>query len=357
MVIDQAGATGLVAEKFRQAIANPDLRLELGSVATARQDRVGSRLGDLDPNCPGQWADKRLVSLEDLARGSDAPAVFSGLQTGPAAEYEDRIAKGRLVVTNASANRMRPDVALVNTFVNSGLIDELYWQDLPGRIIAGGNCLSTIICTPLAPIHSEIGITRMQAETLQGWSGTGARGVPEGVDEVTPIGGDEASKIESEPRKLLGKSMQEAADILISAQPKRGPWLRGHHAVIAAQLARGTSRAELEELWRQFRAPEALGAVKQELKAISQTERVNWPRKHQAIKPVKLVYGELVRYDTRPMRLTGVYPMRVKAHIKDFGQHDPGRIVLEAAGDNLMLGAVGGNLLNLIYARARGYLG
>jgi aspartate-semialdehyde dehydrogenase len=356
LVIDQAGATGVVAELFRQVISNPELHMQLGEVATAQANRVGKRLGTEDPTCPPQWADKRLISIEDLAHGGSGSVVFSGLRADQAVEHEDSLAVDRLEVTNSAANRMREDVPLVSTFVNADQIDKLYDQDLPGRIIAGGNCKSAMLAVALAPIHREIGIVSMHVETLQGWSGTGAREVPEGVDEIRPIIGDEQSKIETEPNKFLGTSLQEPAQIAIVANPHRAPWLRGHHAIVRAQLERETSVNEIQDLMRSFDAPKELETVKTELRAISQIERVKWPRRHQHIKPIKLLYHDLVRYDTHPPKLTSVYPMRVKAHVIEVDESDPRKLTLEEAGNNLLIGSVGGNILNIVYARAKGYV-
>jgi aspartate-semialdehyde dehydrogenase len=356
LIIDQAGATGVVNELFRQALADPHLRMRLGQVATARKENIGDRLGDHDENCPEEWADKRLISLENLARGGDGGVVFSGLQTDPAGEYEDSLARGRLVVTNASANRTRPDVPVVNAFVNGNHIDELYQRDISSRIIAGGNGMSSILAVPLSPLHRAIGIRGMVVETLQGWSDAGKKEVPTDVDDISLIPGDERNKIRTEPRTFLGESINKAADISIAATPNHGPWLRGHHAKVTATLAREASKHEIEGLWRHFKAPDVLEAVKSELKALSQVEGQNWPRKHQPINPVRLRHEQLVRYDTVPIQLTRLHPMRVKAHIREDESSSPDRIIFEVAGDNLMLGAVGVNLLNVIYARAQGYL-
>lgn len=358
LVIDQAGATGPVNELFRQTIANPLLRMRLGRVATAREENVGDRLGDHDPNCPDEWTDIKLISLKDLAEGTEAGVVFSGLQAEPAAEYEDRLAEGRLVVSNASANRMRLDVPLVNAFINGHQIDELYQRDVSGRIMAGGNCMSGIIAVPAYPIHQAIGIQGMRIETMQGWSGAGKDEVPPEASDFPPVGGDENDKIMTEPNMFLGASMEAPADIHIGAHAKRGPWLRGHHAKITARLDRETTRHEIEELWRHFKAPEALDAVKPEVRALSQVEGEKWPRRYQQIKPVRLRYEDLVRRDREPIKLKGgVHPMRVKAHLLEVEARSPDMAVFEVTGDNLMLGAVGVNLLNVVYARAQGYLG
>lgn len=90
------------------------------------------------------------------------------------------MAKGRLVVTNASANRTRQDVPVVNAFVNPGHIDELYEMDMDGRIMTGGNCMTDIVVPTVAALDREIGVKGLVVETLQGWSGAGKTKSTEG---------------------------------------------------------------------------------------------------------------------------------------------------------------------------------
>lgn len=89
---------------------------------------------------------------------------------------------------------------------------------------------------------------------------------------------------------------------------------------------------------------------------MSQAGCETWPHRHQPIRPIKLVYHELVRHDVKPAKLTRIHPMRVNAHFRQAELGNPSIIHYEVAGDNLMIGAVGVNLLNVIYARTQGYL-
>jgi aspartate-semialdehyde dehydrogenase len=363
LTVAQAGASGLVNTMFRHYLLDPRLRMELGDVAASREEHVGKTLGEVDENCPPQWAEKQLIRLTELAQ-SDAPVIFSGLRADAAAEHEDQLAQGRLVVTNASANRMNPDVPLLNPYFNGSHLDELFNLDLTDRIIAGGNCGVNIGSVLMAPIKHELGIETMHIETLQGWSGDGKLAIPEGKEgRIFDIRGDEKEKIETEPNKFLGKSMHEPAGIEITADPKRAPWVRGHHLKITATLAQKTSVSELQHLLRGSHAPPELDEIKKELQALGQMKRKRWPRRyeqwpgnHQPIKPVKLAYESPVRWDSQPIKLGDVYPMRVIGYVKEVDEADPREAILEAAGDNLVLGAVGNNLLNIMYARLKGYI-
>ncbi|HEX5743961.1 MAG TPA: hypothetical protein VFX84_00710 [Candidatus Saccharimonadales bacterium] len=354
----QAGATGVVADMFREYAGRPDSPFSLEAVATANHPELhGKRLGEAGIDVPSSLEDVPVISMTDAIENTDAPLVFSGLQTKIAARYEDRLAAGRLVVTNASANRERPDVPVVSAFTNPQQIDQLFARDMEGRIIAGGNCMAAIMSVPLAPIHRAIGIESMAVSTMQGWSGAGLKELPEdpGTGHI-PIEGDEQKKIQTEPNEFLSPDMDIPEAILIGAEPRRGPWLRGHHAQMALTLARDTSKQEIEALWRGFEAPEELGEVRSQIRAVSQIGGDKWPKRHQPIRPVKLEHGGLLFTNATPNRLNRIQPMRVHAHIMGFDPVDPRRVVLEVAGDNLIQGAAGGNILNAIYARSQGYI-
>jgi aspartate-semialdehyde dehydrogenase len=364
----QVGATGVVAETFRDVISRPDVPFRLEAIATASHTEFhNKKLGETRLECPPGLEDVPITGVVSAIENADAPVFFSGMRPEMAARYEKNMAKaGRLVVTNASANRMEEGVALVSAFVNPGHIDELFGhtaEDVEGievpkaKIIAGGNCMAAIMVPALAPIHRGIGIESMSVRTLQGWSGAGARELPKDTDDSTqPIEGDEADKIQTEPNKFLGDSIGLPEDIFIGATPSRAPWLRGHQAEIALTLSRETSKQEIEELLRHFEATDELKDVRQELRGISHSGGDKWPRRHGPINPVKLEHGGLIRTDLSRRRLDRIQPMRVHAHVVSFDPMDPHRIVLEVSGDNLMQGAVGGNLLNAAYAHVKGYV-
>lgn len=361
----QAGATGVVAEMFRDVIARSDIPFELEAVATAAHPELHHKtLGEAKLACPPSMEDVPIISLTSAIESADAPLFFSGLQAKMAARYERRMSAGRLLVTNASANRDKPDVPLVSPFINPGQIDELFARThdaegngIEGRIVAGGNCMSAIMSVPLAPIHREIGIESMSVRTMQGWSGAGYKKLPEDSGGTPPVTGDEQEKLMTEPNHFLGTAIDEPAGILIGAEPRRGPWLRGHHARIALNLSRDTTEEEVDELMRGFKAPAELNDVRAQIRAITKAGQGHrWPGRY-SFKPIKVEHGSLLHTgsDDTP-RLHGVQPMRVLAHILEFDPEDPARIVIEVAGDNLIQGAVGGNILNAIYARLQGYL-
>lgn len=354
------GATGPVAELCRATVVQPGLRLRPEAIATANHPELEGKLfGETDLIGPPELADVPIIGLEDAVHNTDSPVIVSGLKPSVAAEYEDQFAKDRPVFSNSSANRGKAPVA--NSLVNPAQIDELHARrNIGGRlvgILCGGNCAAGIIAVATKPIDNEIGVKGIHIRTMQGWSGAGLSEVPEDADEFPLIPGDEWDKVKYEPRLFLSDTADEPASTNVTAEVFRGPWVRGHRASVRAKLKRETSKREIEHIWRSFRAPKIFESVREELRAISLAGGEKWPPRYHHVNPVKLEYGDLMRYDTDPKRLIRVHPMRVSAHLEKIDEGNPQWIEYELVGDNLMMGAVGVNLANVVYARAMGWLG
>lgn len=240
------GATGTVGQKFIRLLADHPW-FDIVQLA-ASAERVGKRYGDevrwreLTP-LPDAIADLRLTPCEP---GHGARLAFSALDAAVAREVEPAFAaSGALVVSNASAFRMAPDVPLLLPEVNAahlGLLErqrkERGWS---GGIIVNPNCSVAAIVTALAPLHRAFGLKVAVMATLQAASGAGYPGVPslDILGNVIPfIGGGEEEKIEAETRKILGALDGGAirdAGIAASAMVHRVPVVDGH--MISASLA------------------------------------------------------------------------------------------------------------------------
>ena len=333
----QAGATGPVAEAFRAIIAQPEVPLSLEAVAASTPAHIGKKLGEIAAAPPG-LEDVPVISLDDAIHNTASRVVFSGLRNEEAAEYEDLLARGRVLATNAGVNRMRPDVALFNAYIKSPQLYELSGVERPGYIIANGNCTSIFLSVALAPLRKAIGISRVEVETWQGWSGAGRGQVPEEyADQVIPIEGDEKEKIETEPRKFLS-SMQELADIAIQATPKRGPWVTGHYERVRVELARTTTTEEVNDIWRSFRSPRCLHGL---------------PGKCMpARSPIQVLYeGRLLDYEGSVPKLGVQHPMKVQARVLEVDPEDGRKVEFEISGHNLILGAAGASIMNVLYLK------
>ena len=85
--------------------------------------------------------------------------ALSALDSGAARELEEPFARaGWTVVSNASANRMHPQVPLVIPEINAdhfALLDEQPWK---GALVTNSNCTSMPVALSLAPLHRAVGV-------------------------------------------------------------------------------------------------------------------------------------------------------------------------------------------------------
>ena len=220
------------------------------AVVTGSERSIGRRYGDVarwilgDP-IPEAVADLVVQPTDEIA---DVPIAFGALPTEHAREAEPRwAASGVYVCSNASAFRMDPLVPLLIPEVNLehlGLLErQRRVHGWAGGIITNPNCGAITLVVPLKPLHDAFGIRRVFVTTLQAVSGAGYPGVAslDIVDNIIPNIGDggEESKLEAEPRKLLGTLRDgtiEEAPIGISAQVTRVPVIDGHTVAVSLEL-------------------------------------------------------------------------------------------------------------------------
>lgn len=336
--------------------------LELEAIATVNPDLHGKKLKDTPFRGSPELDDVLFIGIVDAIENTDAPVVFSGLDAKLTGRYGTRLGAGRLLVPLSVAGRQeRADAPIVSIFVNNAHIDELYKRDLDGRVINSGHSIASIVSVPLAPLHREIGIERLDITTLQGWSDIGVGRVPDLASETGDgayahaIDKSKNGIVQAHINRVLGGSMDTAADIAAGHMKlQHGPWLRGFHARVAVRLAKDVGEKDIEELWRHFEAPPAVERLRGGLRAVSQTGGEKWPKRHERITPVKLEYDKLLRSDANSVR--HMRPLRVTAHILEFSPDDPRTLVFEMTGDNVIGGSIGNGLLNVLYARAAGYI-
>jgi aspartate-semialdehyde dehydrogenase len=301
----------------------------------------------------------------DAIEKTDARVVFSHLEDKLVSRYEARLASGRLLVASASVGRVRPEVPVVSAIVNPGHIDELYGREMDGRVVDTGDSMAAIISVPLAPLHRAVGIRGAAVSSLQGWSDRGMHTVPQFIadtrvsDSRDITDTDQEAAVASDTGRILGISIGSPAGINFDpVQLHHGQWVRGHYARIDLELARDTTKKEVEELWRDFEAPEELGPSRPLIRSMTKAHGgKRWPGRHN-FNPVKREHGSLLRTNTDPHRLHSVHPMRVQARLIGFDPEDQSRMTIEVAGDNVVQGLLaGGGLLDAMYARTQGYLG
>ena len=206
------GATGAVGQRFIQLLEGHPWFQVSEVVGSSRS--AGKRYGEaahwvLDGNPPAATADLTVKALGDEFA---SPLVFSALPKEAAKTRElELAAAGHVVCTNASANRMLPDVPLMLPEVNAehiGLIDvqrrRRGWRG--GALIANSNCTVMPVVMALKPLV-KYGIRRLHLVSEQAVSGAGYPGVSsmDMIDNIVPyVPGDE-DKMETESRKMLGR--------------------------------------------------------------------------------------------------------------------------------------------------------
>lgn len=264
------GATGTVGVRLVQRLAHhPWFRLaEVAASERSEGEPLGERVA-ADVVLPPADAGRVLQPL-------DAPftshLVLSALPAAVAREIEPVLAaRGHLVVSNASAFRSDPGVPLVVPEVNPdhlALLDhqEGRWSAGVGPARSGGgivtnpNCSVGGLAPVLAPLHRAFGLRSVVVTTFQALSGAGRPGPSalDVIDNVVPWIGGEEEKIETEPRRILGRMEGGGvapADFTLSATATRVPVLHGHLEAVSVELARPASPEEAITVWSRFRGP------------------------------------------------------------------------------------------------------
>ncbi len=266
------GATGSVGQRFVQLLeAHPWFRL---AEVVASERSSGKLYGDaadwrLDTLLPDSAA---VLEVKPLGTALESRLVFSSLDSSVAGESEDDYAnRGCVVVTNSRNHRMDADVPLLIPEINAehlGAIDrQKKRRGGDGYIVTNPNCSTIGLAMAIAPIERAFGIEQLHVTTMQAISGAGYAGVSSYaiLDNVIPfIGGGEEEKIETEPRKILGRWEGDRfidAPFRISAQVNRVPTIDGHLMTISLKLRdRDASLDAIRNAIRSFTGePQRLG--------------------------------------------------------------------------------------------------
>jgi aspartate-semialdehyde dehydrogenase len=256
------GATGSVGQRFVQLLeSHPWFRLH-EAVASERSagksyaEAADWRLDTLLPETAG--------SLKVLPLGAplESRLVFSGLDSSVAGEAEELYASaGCAVLSNSKNHRMDPDVPLLIPEINAEHLDAIEKQRARrggrGYIVTNPNCSTIGLALAIAPIERLCGIKQLHVTTMQAISGAGYAGVSSYaiLDNVIPFIDGEEGKIETEPRKILGRWTDGRfvdASFRISAQTNRVPTIDGHLMTISLALDHEVSIAEVRHAIESF---------------------------------------------------------------------------------------------------------
>jgi aspartate-semialdehyde dehydrogenase len=339
------GATGAVGQRFVQLLdGHPWFEL----VELAASDRsAGKPYAEACawrlPGAPPEQAARLVVTTTDGPFRSRV--LFSGLDASVAGEVEARLAAaGHAVVSNSRNHRMADDVPLLVPEVNADHLAALEVQRRRtggGYVVTNPNCSVVGLAMALAPLHQAVGLESAAVATLQSLSGAGYPGVAslDVADNVIPwIGGGEEEKIESEPRKILGRwtgASFEPAPFELSASVHRVAVSDGHTLALFVRLARPLAAGEARRLLESFSGePQRLRLPSAPLRPIHLLDAPDRPQP---------------RLDRDRERGMAVSVGRVR---EDRAFH----LKLEALVHNTIRGAAGAAILNAELLHARGLL-
>jgi aspartate-semialdehyde dehydrogenase len=257
------GATGAVGQRFVQLLAGHPW-FEVAEVAASDRsagkpyrDAATWRLASALPEATGALT---VTTIDGPFRSR---LLFSGLDSSVAGEAEEALARqGHVVVSNARNHRMDADVPLLIPEVNPEHLAAVEPQRRRlggGCIVTNPNCSVIGFAMALAPLHRAFGVEAAAVVTLQALSGAGYPGVAslDATDNVIPfIGGGEEEKIESEPRKILGRfegGRFVEADFTLSASAHRVAVSDGHTMAAFVRLRRKARPEDAREVLASFR--------------------------------------------------------------------------------------------------------
>jgi aspartate-semialdehyde dehydrogenase len=249
-----------------------------------------------------------------------------------------------MICSNASAYRMAPDVSILLPEVNPDQASILPIQQKlrgwSGGIITNSNCTSTGVTVALKVLQDAFGLRKVFAVSMQALSGAGYPGIPsiDIIDNVIPLIKGEEEKVESEPRKMLGKISGNAivsADFAISAHTNRVAVVDGHMVCLSVELERKASPAQAVQAFRDYQAPE----VSHDLPS--------------APKPVVIVRDESDRPQPRLDRMSGKGMTTVVGRVRPDPIFDLKFVVLS---HNTIRGAAGGSIYNAELLVKLGYI-
>jgi aspartate-semialdehyde dehydrogenase len=257
------GATGAVGQRFIQLLTDHpwfEVREVAASERSAGKSYQEACAWRLPAEPPAAVAGMIVKGLDDRF---ESPLLFSGLDPSVAGEAEAALAaKGHAVVSNSKNHRMDADVPLLIPEINADHLEALAVQRRrtgAGYIVTNPNCTVVGLAMALAPLQEHFGIRDVAVATLQAISGAGYPGVAslDIADNVIPfIGGAEEEKIESEPRKILGRWKHDAfadAPFMVSASVHRVAVTDGHTMAVFARLGTKALPEEAARAFAEFR--------------------------------------------------------------------------------------------------------
>lgn len=339
------GATGAVGQRFIQLLENHPwftVTEVIGSERSAGKTYTEAAHWILDGQPPASVASLRVKPLDAPI---DSLLVFSALPKEAAEIEMELAAKGHVVCTNASLNRMVEDVPLLLPEINADHLELVEVQRrnrgwTTGALVANSNCTTMPVVMALKPLE-VFGISKIHMVSEQAISGAGYPGVAslDIIDNIIPyVSGDE-HKMEIETLKMLGKfngTNITVMNAVAGATCTRVPVIDGHLVNISLELTAKPSLDEILHAWQEFRGPANViglpSAPEKPLQYLPQIDRPQPRRDRDAGRGMTTSLGRL-----RPCPLLG-YKFAALSH-------------------NTIRGAAGCSILNAELMAVEGYLG
>jgi len=335
-----------VGQRFVQLLADhPWFELAaLGASDRSAGVKYHERRWVLQPDMPAAARDM-VLRLGHPDQFRDCRIIFSATPNEVAERVESEFAAaGYYVFTNAGPHRMDDDVPLMITDVNPEHAALLRVQQQrrgwPGFIIANANCTATHLTAALKPLHDSFGLDKVFVVSMQSVSGAGYPGVStmDITDNVIPYIGNEESKLETEPLKMLGLfngTGIDFANFALSAHCNRVHTLDGHLECVSVSLRHKATPAQAAEVLRSYRSlPQTLGLP-------------------SAPDPCIIVRDEPDRPQVRLDRMAGQGMATVIGRIRPDPVLDLKFVLL---GHNTVRGAAGGSVLNAELLLHQGFM-
>jgi aspartate-semialdehyde dehydrogenase len=284
------GATGLVGQQILHRLrAHPWFRV---TALAASERSAGKNYADAANWRISEPIPQEIGALEiqTLDAELDSDFILSALDSSVAgAAEEDFARRGYPVISNSSNHRMAPDVPLLIPEVNPDHLGLIKKQRArrgydSGFIVTNPNCSATGLVIALKPLDDAFGIEAVSVVTMQALSGAGNPGVAslDAADNVIPYISAEEEKLESEPRKILGKMRGDSivpAEFRVSAQCHRVPVSHGHLEAVSLKLRAKASPEDVAAALREFRGdPQRLGLPSAPAQPIEVREQVDRPQ-------------------------------------------------------------------------------
>lgn len=270
------GATGSVGQKFIELLADhpwfeiTELCASDKSAGKKYKDAVDWFLPSL---LPKKVSEIIVQKCEPTLKSS---VIFSGLDSSVAGEVEYDFAKaGYKVISNSKNHRMDNDVPLLIPEVNPDHLDLVKTQNYgDGCIVTNPNCSVIGMVIALKPLLDNFGLEAINVVTMQAISGAGHPRVVnlDIEDNVIPFIKGEESKVENEPKKILGSLNENKIifnDFRINAQCNRVNVTDGHTECVQVNLKKKATADEIINLWNNFKGePQNMGLPLAPLKPI-----------------------------------------------------------------------------------------